>query len=39
MTLAPGITLVATPLGNIADASDRLRGALIDADIIAAEDT
>lgn len=39
MTLAPGITLVATPLGNIADASDRVRGALIDADIIAAEDT
>lgn len=31
--------MVATPLGNIGDASDRLRGALIDADIIAAEDT
>ncbi|MDO5030486.1 MAG: 16S rRNA (cytidine(1402)-2'-O)-methyltransferase [Corynebacterium sp.] len=37
--LAAGITLVATPLGNIGDASDRLRSALIDADIIAAEDT
>lgn len=31
--------MVATPLGNIGDASDRLRSALIDADIIAAEDT
>lgn len=38
-TLPAGITLVATPLGNIADASDRLRQALADADIIAAEDT
>lgn len=38
-TLAPGITLVATPLGNIADASERLRRALSDADVIAAEDT
>lgn len=38
-TLPAGINLVATPLGNIADASDRLRQALADADIIAAEDT
>ncbi|MBV7295607.1 16S rRNA (cytidine(1402)-2'-O)-methyltransferase [Corynebacterium sp. TAE3-ERU12] len=37
--LSPGITLAATPLGNIGDASDRLRAALADADVIAAEDT
>lgn len=37
--LAPGITLAATPLGNIGDATDRLRGALASADVIAAEDT
>lgn len=38
-TLQPGITLAATPLGNIGDASTRLRMALSEADIIAAEDT
>nr|WP_120492159.1 16S rRNA (cytidine(1402)-2'-O)-methyltransferase [Corynebacterium lactis] len=38
-SLRPGITLVATPLGNIGDASDRLCAALADADVIAAEDT
>lgn len=37
--LRPGITLAATPLGNIGDASARLRAALAEADIIAAEDT
>lgn len=37
--LAPGITLAATPLGNIGDATDRLRAALSEADVIAAEDT
>lgn len=38
-TLEPGITLAATPLGNIGDATDRLRAALGEADVIAAEDT
>ncbi len=33
------IVLVGTPLGNVADASARLRDALITADVIAAEDT
>lgn len=37
--LSAGITLAATPLGNIGDATDRLRDALATADIIAAEDT
>ncbi|MEJ5920026.1 MULTISPECIES: 16S rRNA (cytidine(1402)-2'-O)-methyltransferase [unclassified Corynebacterium] len=37
--LEPGITLAATPLGNIGDATDRLRSALAEADVIAAEDT
>ncbi|WP_295627865.1 16S rRNA (cytidine(1402)-2'-O)-methyltransferase [uncultured Corynebacterium sp.] len=37
--LRPGITLAATPLGNIGDATDRLRAALGEADLIAAEDT
>ena len=37
--LQPGITLAATPLGNIGDATDRLRAALGEADVIAAEDT
>ena len=37
--LQPGITLAATPLGNIGDATDRLRAALSEADLIAAEDT
>ncbi|WP_174721931.1 16S rRNA (cytidine(1402)-2'-O)-methyltransferase [Actinomyces qiguomingii] len=36
----PGaITLAATPIGNTADASARLRAALTHADVIAAEDT
>ena len=34
-----GIVLAATPLGNIGDASPRLREALAAADVIAAEDT
>ncbi len=34
-----GVVLAATPLGNIGDASDRLREALAQADVIAAEDT
>lgn len=39
-TLTPGtITLAATPLGNLQDASPRLVTALATADIIAAEDT
>ncbi len=33
------LVLVGAPLGNIADASPRLRAALADADIVAAEDT
>ncbi|MDO5732091.1 16S rRNA (cytidine(1402)-2'-O)-methyltransferase [Corynebacterium sphenisci] len=37
--LRPGITLAATPLGNLGDAGERLRDALADADLIAAEDT
>ncbi|OKL54101.1 16S rRNA (cytidine(1402)-2'-O)-methyltransferase [Bowdeniella nasicola] len=37
--LAPGITLAATPIGNLADASFRLLAALGQADVIAAEDT
>lgn len=35
----PGITLAATPIGHPGDASARLRRALAEADIIAAEDT
>ncbi len=37
--MVAGITLAATPLGNIADASPRLCAALAQADVIAAEDT
>ena len=33
------ITLAATPIGNVSDASQRLRCALEQADLIAAEDT
>lgn len=33
------ITLAATPIGNVADASPRLRAALERADVVAAEDT
>ncbi|OEX98304.1 16S rRNA (cytidine(1402)-2'-O)-methyltransferase [Corynebacterium sp. BCW_4722] len=36
---ARGVVLAATPLGNIGDASDRLRAALAGADVVAAEDT
>ncbi|SDS29200.1 16S rRNA (cytidine(1402)-2'-O)-methyltransferase [Corynebacterium timonense] len=36
---ATGIVLAATPLGNIGDASPRLRDALGRADVVAAEDT
>lgn len=38
-SLPHGVVLAATPLGNIGDASPRLRHALAHADIIAAEDT
>lgn len=34
-----GVVLAATPLGNLGDASDRLRDALAHAHVIAAEDT
>ncbi|MDO5701119.1 MAG: 16S rRNA (cytidine(1402)-2'-O)-methyltransferase [Bowdeniella nasicola] len=37
--LPPGITLAATPIGNLSDATFRLRSALGEADVIAAEDT
>ncbi|MCS4491637.1 16S rRNA (cytidine(1402)-2'-O)-methyltransferase [Corynebacterium sp. ES2794-CONJ1] len=37
--LPRGLILAATPLGNIGDASERLRQALSEADYIAAEDT
>ncbi|MDY3127417.1 MAG: 16S rRNA (cytidine(1402)-2'-O)-methyltransferase [Corynebacterium sp.] len=37
--LPHGVIVAATPLGNIGDASDRLKQALAHADIIAAEDT
>lgn len=37
--LPRGVILAATPLGNIADASPRLRQALAEADVVAAEDT
>lgn len=37
--LPTGVVLAATPLGNIGDASTRLRDALATADVIAAEDT
>ena len=33
------VVLAATPIGNIGDASDRLKALLADADIVAAEDT
>ncbi len=34
-----GLVLAGTPLGRVDDASDRLRQALADADVVAAEDT
>ena len=37
--MAGCITLAATPIGNSGDASDRLRVALTEADVVAAEDT
>lgn len=37
--LPTGVIIAATPLGNISDASPRLRHALATADIVAAEDT
>lgn len=38
--IVPGVlTIAATPVGNAGDASTRLREALLDADVIAAEDT
>ena len=33
------VVLAATPIGNVGDASDRLKALLADADIVAAEDT
>ncbi len=38
-SLPTGVIIAATPLGNIHDASERLRHALATADVIAAEDT
>ncbi|RNE48588.1 16S rRNA (cytidine(1402)-2'-O)-methyltransferase [Corynebacterium alimapuense] len=38
-SLPRGVVLAATPLGNVGDASPRLRQALAEADVIAAEDT
>ncbi len=37
--LPHGVILAATPLGNVGDASPRLRDALAGADVVAAEDT
>ncbi len=37
--IAGGLVLCGSPIGNVADASDRLREALTSADVIAAEDT
>ena len=37
--LPRGVIVAATPLGNIDDASPRLRAALAGADVVAAEDT
>ncbi|WP_280516555.1 16S rRNA (cytidine(1402)-2'-O)-methyltransferase [Nocardia beijingensis] len=36
---AGGLVLAATPMGDVGDASQRLRGALSTADVVAAEDT
>lgn len=36
---AARLTVVATPIGNLADVSDRARGVLEEADVIAAEDS
>ena len=33
------LILAGTPIGNVGDASERLKNALADADVIAAEDT
>lgn len=37
--LPHGVIIVATPLGNVGDASQRLKQALAQADVVAAEDT
>ena len=38
-TLAPGLYIVSTPIGNVDDLSPRARACLAEADVIAAEDT
>lgn len=35
----PRLTVLGTPIGNLGDVSDRVRGVLAEADLIAAEDT
>ena len=37
--LTPGLTLAGTPIGNLADASPRLKAALQEADLLAVEDS
>lgn len=37
--MTSGIVLAATPIGNVADCSDRVRQIIAEADVIAAEDT